>query len=67
MGRAEVLHRYSEVFRSGLFVVDAMLVAGSWLAAYAIRFHTGLPTPLGIPDLNLYLLSLAGRYQNQVK
>ncbi|MGE4607686.1 MAG: undecaprenyl-phosphate glucose phosphotransferase [Myxococcota bacterium] len=53
-----MLYRYSEVFRTGLFVIDALLVAGSWLAAYAVRFYTGLPAPLGIPDRDLYLLPL---------
>ena len=50
-----MLYRYSEVFRTGLFVIDALLVAVSWLAAYAVRFYTGLPAPLGIPDRDLYL------------
>ncbi len=53
-----MLYRYSEVFRTGLFVTDAALVAGSWLAAYAIRFFGGFPTPLGVPDPSLYVLPL---------
>ena len=41
-----------------MFVVDAVLIALAWLGAYWLRFHAlGLPTPLGIPPLALYLWS----------
>jgi Undecaprenyl-phosphate glucose phosphotransferase len=50
-----VLYRYSEVFRSSLLITDMTLVAGSWLAAYFIRFHTVFDAPLGIPDFQAYL------------
>lgn len=53
-----MLHRYSDVFRSLLGVVDLSLVAVAWLAAYAIRFHAGIPAPLGTPPLSGYLLPL---------
>jgi Undecaprenyl-phosphate glucose phosphotransferase len=50
-----VLYRYSEVFRTLLVVADLSLVGGSWLAAYAIRFHTDLAVPLGVPPFEDYL------------
>jgi Undecaprenyl-phosphate glucose phosphotransferase len=60
-----VLYRYSEVFRSLLLVADLALVSASWLAAYWIRFHTGLEdlhpalaSPLGVPDVRQYELPL---------
>jgi len=53
-----MLHRYSDVFRSLLGLVDLSLVALAWLAAYAIRFHAGIPAPLGVPPLSEYLLPI---------
>ena len=53
-----MLHRYSDVFRTLLGVVDLSWVALAWLAAYAIRFHAGVPTPLGTPPLTAYLYPL---------
>lgn len=49
-----MLHRYSEVFRTGLLLSDLVLVSASWLAAYALRFHAGFPVPQGIPDFVPY-------------
>jgi len=55
-----VFARSRQLFASGMFAVDAVLIAGSWLAAYWLRFHgLGLPTPLGVPPLSLYLWSAA--------
>jgi Undecaprenyl-phosphate glucose phosphotransferase len=55
-----VFARSRQIFASGMFAVDAVLIAGSWLAAYWLRFHgLGLPTPLGVPPLSLYLWSAA--------
>ena len=53
-----MLYRYSELFRSLIVAVDLCLVAAAWLAAYAIRFHAGIPAPLGIPELSTYLYPL---------
>jgi len=50
-----VLYRYSEVFRSLLMASDVVLVAGAWLLAYWLRFHAGIPAPLGIPPFEAYL------------
>jgi Undecaprenyl-phosphate glucose phosphotransferase len=50
--------RSRQLFATGMFVVDALLIAGAWLGAYWLRFHAlGLPTPLGVPPLSLYLWS----------
>ena len=50
--------RSRQLFATGTFAVDGVLIAGSWLAAYWLRFHgLGLPTPLGVPPLSLYLWS----------
>ncbi len=50
--------RHRQLFLSAMFALDAVLIAGSWLGAYHLRFHAlGLPTPLGIPPLRLYIWS----------
>jgi len=54
-----MLYRYSEVFRTLLVVTDAVLISLAWLAAYAIRFHAGIPAPLGIPPFEEYAYALA--------
>jgi Undecaprenyl-phosphate glucose phosphotransferase len=54
-----MLYRYSEVFRTLLGVADLAVVACAWLAAYAIRFHTDLPVPLGVPPVGPYVDALA--------
>jgi Undecaprenyl-phosphate glucose phosphotransferase len=53
-----MLYRHSEVFRTSLMVVDLLLVAGAWLAAYWIRFYAGIPAPLGIPEFGPYVEAL---------
>ena len=54
-----MLYRYSEVFRTFIGVADAALIAAAWLTAYWIRFDTGLPVPLGVPDTAPYVWALA--------
>lgn len=54
-----MLYRHSEVFRGLLMLSDLVLVAAAWTAAYAVRFHTGLDVPLGIPDPARYAWTLA--------
>ena len=50
--------RSRQLFATGMFAVDAVLFAVAWLGAYWLRFHAlGLPTPLGVPPLSLYLWS----------
>ncbi len=50
--------RSRQLFATGMFAVDAMLIATAWLGAYWLRFHAlGLPTPLGVPPLSLYVWS----------
>src|SRR5437773_1041225 len=49
-----MLARHRQGFASGGFALDAVLIAGSWLGAYALRFHA-LPAPLGVPSLSFYL------------
>lgn len=53
-----MLYRYSEVFRTLLMAVDLCLVAAAWTAAYWLRFHAGIPAPLGVPDFEPYLRAL---------
>jgi Undecaprenyl-phosphate glucose phosphotransferase len=53
-----VFARSRQLFATGMFAVDAVLIAGAWLGAYWLRFHgLGLATPLGVPPLTLYLWS----------
>jgi exopolysaccharide biosynthesis polyprenyl glycosylphosphotransferase len=45
-----------QLFASGLFLLDGVLIAASWLAAYWLRFYgLGVPAPLGVPSIQLYL------------
>jgi len=51
-----MLARHRQVLASAIFVLDGALLALSWLASYWLRFHAlGLPVPLGVPPLSLYL------------
>ena len=53
-----MLYRHSEVFRTLMMLADLALVALTWLAAYWIRFETGMEAPKGHPPLEDYLLAL---------
>jgi Undecaprenyl-phosphate glucose phosphotransferase len=51
-----VLSRHRQVFSAAVFVLDGLLLVGSWLGAYWLRFIAlGLPTPLGVPPLGFHL------------
>ncbi len=51
-----MLARHRQLFASAVFALDGVIIALSWLAAYWLRFHAlGLPAPLGVPPLSLYL------------
>ena len=50
--------RSRQLFATGMFAVDAVLIAAAWLGAYYLRFFgLGLEAPLGVPPLRLYLWS----------
>jgi len=50
--------RSRQLFASAMFVVDAVLIGGSWLLAWWLRFYgLGLPAPLGLAPLSIYLWS----------
>ena len=53
-----MLYRYSEVFRTLMMVADLALITVAWLGAYWLRFHAGIPAPLGTPDFNDYAVAL---------
>ncbi len=53
-----MLRRQHEILRSLLLLGDLVLVGASWLASYAIRFHVGIPAPLGVPPVEPYLAAL---------
>lgn len=54
-----MLYRYSEIFRTGMMVTDLLLIAASWLAAYWLRFYSGLiEAPQGIPEFLPYAEAL---------
>jgi len=45
-----------QLFASGVFLLDGVLIAASWIAAYWLRFYAlGIPSPLGVPSIQLYL------------
>src|SRR5438309_428199 len=55
---ATMFSRSRQLFATGMFVVDAILIAAAWLGAYELRFHVlAIPAPRGIPPLSLYLWS----------
>ncbi len=48
--------RSRQIFATGMFVLDTVLLFASWLLAYWLRFFAlGLDAPLGVPPLSLYL------------
>ena len=51
-----MLKRHSEFFKNLLFLSDLLLISGSWVGAYFIRFSTPLfPVTKGIPAIEPYL------------
>jgi Undecaprenyl-phosphate glucose phosphotransferase len=51
-----MLARHRQVFATGLFVMDGVLIALAWVAAYWLRFRAlGIETPLGVPPFGLHL------------
>jgi len=51
-----MLSRHSQLFVTALFLLDGVLIAAAWLASYWLRFVAlGIPAPLGVPPLSLYL------------
>ncbi len=45
-----------QLFATGLFLLDGIVMAASWLAAYWLRFYgLGVPSPLGVPPIGPYL------------
>jgi Undecaprenyl-phosphate glucose phosphotransferase len=50
--------RSRQLFASAMFAADAVLIGGSWLLAWWLRFHgLGLPAPRGLAPLSIYLWS----------
>jgi len=48
--------RQRQVLATAVFLLDGVLIAGAWLAAYWLRFYAfGLPAPLGVPALSFHL------------
>ena len=48
--------RNRQLFAVGVFFLDGILLAASWIGAYELRFHVlPIPTPLGVPPLARYL------------
>ncbi|MBI4364011.1 MAG: undecaprenyl-phosphate glucose phosphotransferase [Candidatus Latescibacteria bacterium] len=51
-----MLAKYRQPLAAGMFVLDGALIAGSWMLAYWLRFYgLGIPAPLGVPPLSLYV------------
>ncbi len=54
-----MLKKYSEFFKSLVFISDLVLISMAWLGAYALRFYSGLiPVTKGVPPINPYLTLL---------
>ena len=48
--------RHRQLFLTGIFLLDGVLIFGSWVAAYWVRFQwLRLPAPLGIPPIKGYV------------
>ena len=48
--------RQRQLLATAVFMIDGLIIAGAWLAAYWLRFHgLGLDAPLGIPPLAFHL------------
>jgi Undecaprenyl-phosphate glucose phosphotransferase len=48
--------RHRQLLVTGVFLLDLVLLFGSWTAAYALRFHIlPLASPLGVPSIRPYL------------
>ncbi len=41
-----------------MMAADLVLITVAWLGAYWLRFHFGIPAPLGVPDVGSYALAL---------
>jgi Undecaprenyl-phosphate glucose phosphotransferase len=53
-----ILARHRQLLASAVFAMDGAIIALSWMASYWLRFHAlGIPAPLGVPPLALYLWS----------
>jgi Undecaprenyl-phosphate glucose phosphotransferase len=51
-----MIAKHRQLFATGLFLLDGALIAASWLGAYWLRFYgLGVPAPLGVPSIQLYL------------
>jgi Undecaprenyl-phosphate glucose phosphotransferase len=49
--------KHRQLFVSAVFLLDAILIFASWMAAYWVRFHLlRLPAPLGVPSIRTYVL-----------
>ncbi|VTR95996.1 Sugar transferase OS=uncultured planctomycete GN=HGMM_F16E03C02 PE=4 SV=1: CoA_binding_3: Bac_transf [Gemmata massiliana] len=54
-----MVRRVSQSLVAWFFVWDVVLTAGTWLAAYSVRFYSGLFTAhRGVPEFTLYLRTL---------
>ena len=56
-----MLKKYSEFFKSLLFITDLALISLTWLGTYFLRFKTNpVPAPTGIPPFQDYVVLLPG-------
>ena len=48
--------RHRQLFLTGVFLLDGLLIFAAWVAAYWIRFRwLPIPAPLGVPPIERYL------------
>ena len=48
--------RNRQLLATAIFLLDGLILAGAWNAAYWLRFYgLGLAAPLGIPSLEFHL------------
>ena len=51
-----MLSKHRQLLVSLVFVLDALLIYTSWMAAYWLRFHVlPIPAPYGVPPIGTYL------------
>src|SRR5206468_1167478 len=50
-----MLNRHNRLLVAIYVLSDALLAVSAFIVAYAVRFHTGLPVPRGVPPFDQYV------------
>jgi Undecaprenyl-phosphate glucose phosphotransferase len=50
-----MLNRHNRLLVTVYVLSDALIAMAAFIVAYALRFHTGIPVPRGVPPLSQYI------------